>query len=340
MPHTPPQSSWRRRGFLALPTSLALPALVPGARAESALTELRIACVSGSVMPQDFRAGIQEGFFRRQGLDLKLTELATGPNNITAAVNGSAGLGFADIFAGLSAIKNGFDIGLVAPHNGTGNRQFFLVRGDSPRREARDLTGARIALGAPPQFRAIASAVLAANGVDPRSIRFSIVPDQTTFGAILQSGQADVAFSSSVVNSYQWIRQYGFRAVLNPDTSALNLADGSPIAGWWATRGWFGRNQEVAERFSKALRETIDWYGALSPEQKAAHVKTQTSIDLIALDQQTPGVLEAATTASYAGFSRPVELAQLNAWINTGNRYANVPNDIDVAQRLFPTATS
>lgn len=304
--------------------------------AEEAPTTLKISAVSGSVMPQDFRAGIAEGIFAKHGIKLEISELATGTNNITATVNGSADLGYADIFAGLSSIKNGFDIGFVAPHNGLSPYQFILVKPDSAIKTVQDLEGKNIAIGAPPQFKVILSAVVKAEGGDPSKVKFTIVPDQTTFGAVLQSGQADAIFTSSAVNAYKWIAQFGFRSIGESDTRGLKIADDSPIAGWWATTVWYEKNQDAAKRFTEALRETEIWYRGLSKAKQAEYVKTQTKIDLAALDKVTPGVLNAAT--EYFGFEKPVNINNLKAWIAIGSQYANVPGDIDLEKRIFATA--
>lgn len=323
-------------GTLAIALSLAYP--VSGARAqrENPPRQLKIAAVSGSVMPQDFRAGIQHGIFRKHGIDIAITELATGTNNITAAVQGSADIAYADVFAGLSSIKNGFDIGLVAPHNGASPYQFLLVREDSPYKSVQDLKNANIALGAPPQFKALTAAVLEGQGFDPKLVKFTIVPDQTTFGALLAAKQADVISTSSAVNAFKWIHQYKLRPLGETAKAQLKLADGSPIAGWWSTGTWFTKNRDTATRFRDALRETISWYGSLSVQERAAIVKEQTKIDLVALDQEAPGVLQAGTIV-YA-FGGPVDLAKLQTWIDTGHKYANVPADIDLTKHIYETA--
>lgn len=306
------------------------------AQSEAPLRQLKIAAVSGSVMPQDFRAGIERGIFRKHGIDIAITELATGTNNITAAVQGSADLAYADIFAGLSSIKNGFDIGLVAPHNGASPYQYLLVREDSPLKTIQDLKGANIALGAPPQFKALTAAVLEGQGLDPKLVKFTIVPDQTTYGALLAGKQADVVSTSSSVNAYKWINQYKLRPIGDTGKANLNLADGSPIAGWWSTGAWFAKNRDTANRFRDALRETIAWYQTLSREERAAIVKAQTKIDLVALEKETPGVLQAGTT--HFAFGKPVDLPKLQTWIDVGKKYANVPDDVDLKKHIFETA--
>jgi ABC-type nitrate/sulfonate/bicarbonate transport system substrate-binding protein len=325
-----------RSNFARLAAAILALLSAPATHAEETLTTLRIAAVSGSVMPQDFRAGIAQGIFAKHGLKLEIAELATGTNNITAAVNGSADIAYADVFAGLSSIKNGFDIGFVAPHNGISPSQFILVRSDSDIRSIKDLSGKNIALGAPPQFKAITSSLLKAQGGDPTAVKFTIVPDQTTFGAVLQSKQADAIATSSAVNAYKWIDQFKFRTVGAVDTRSLNLADGSPIAGWWATRDWYQKHEDLARRFSDALRETIRWYATLPKEKRVEIVKTQTGIDLVALDKETSGVLDAAT--EYFGFGTPVDLKKLAVWVEIGAQYAKVPNDVDLDKHVFPTA--
>lgn len=308
----------------------------PAIQAQESLTILRIAAVAGSIMPQDFRAGIAEGIFAKHGLKLEIAELATGTNNITATVNGSADIGYADVFAGLSSIKNGFDIGLVAPHNGISPSQFILVRADSDIHSVKDLSGKNVALGAPPQFRAIISSLIKAQGGEPSAVKFTIVLDQTTFGAVLHGKQADAIATSSAVNAYKWIDQFKFKAVGATDTRNLNLADGSPIAGWWVTRAWYQKHEDVARRFRDAVRESIGWYRALTTEKRVEIVKRQIGVDLVALEKETPGVLN-ATTAHF-GFDRPVDLEKLAVWVETGAKYAKVPNDVDLDKHVFPTA--
>jgi len=308
----------------------------PAARANEAPTALRIAAVSGSVMPQDFRAGIAHGIFAKHGLKLEITELATGTNNITAAVNGSADIAYADVFAGLSSIKNGFDIGFVVPHNGISPSQFILVRPDSGIASIKNLDGKTIALGAPPQFKAITSALIKAEGGDPSTIKFTIVPDQTTFGALLQTKQVDAISTSSAVNAFKWIAQFKFKPVGATDISKLDLADESPIAGWWATRDWYQKHEDTARRFRDAIRETIAWYGALPTKTRVDIIKTQTNVDLVALDAETPGVRDAAS--AYFGFGTPVNLKKLKTWVELGAQYAKVPNDVDLDKAVFATA--
>lgn len=330
--------STRLASMSVLAVSLALGSSLGSvhAQSETPLRQLNIAAVSGSVMPQDFRAGIQHGIFRKHGLDIAITELATGTNNITAAVQGSADLAYADVFAGLSSIKNGFDIGLVAPHNGASPYQFLLVREDSPYKSIQDLKNANIALGAPPQFKALTSAILEAQGLDPKLVKFTIVPDQTTYGALLAAKQADVISTSSSVNAFKWINQYKLRPLGETAKANLKLADGSPIAGWWSTGAWFAKNRDAAERFRDALRETFAWYQSLSVQERAAIAKDQIKIDLVALDRETPGVLQAGTTTF--SFGGPVDLAKLQTWIDIGQKYANVPADVDLTKHIYATS--
>ncbi len=122
----------------------------------------------------------------------------------------------------------------------------MLTRADSDKKEIDDLKGATIALGASPQFKALSSALLVAQGVDPKTVKFTIVPDQTTFGALLASKQVNVISMSSAVKAFKLIDQYKLRAVGNTEKPKENLTSGSRIAGRWSMGAWFAKNRILA----------------------------------------------------------------------------------------------
>lgn len=328
----PARARWHALAAVLL--ALALP-LTGQAQSAAAPVTLRISSVAPSVMPVDFRAGIAQGIYRKHGLDIQVTELATGTENITAAVQGSADIAYADLFAGLAAVANGFEIGLVSPHNTTSPKNYILVRDDSPIRDTKDLVGKTIAIGAPPQFRALTSAALAAHGVDPKQVSYTIVRDQTTFGTVLKGKQVDAISTSSAVNAHRWVHDYQFR-VISADNRALGIAKDSPIAGWWVTRAWYDKNPKLAAAFHAANQETLRWFASLSEEQRAAHVKAFAKLDLKELERQAPGVLSAATETF--GFIGPVTPAPLVRYISLGRQYAKVPDTLEFERYVLPPA--
>ncbi|MET8209162.1 ABC transporter substrate-binding protein [Streptomyces sp. NPDC005373] len=299
-------------------------------------TSLTIAAPQGGVMPVDFRAGVERGIFKKHGLDIKVKTLATGLDDISAAVQGSADIGYSDIFGGASARGNGFDVSLVAPHNANTRLNYLLVPRNSKIRKPADLKGKTIAIGAPPLFRTNASTILRDAGVDPADVTFTLVKDQTTFGALLKSGQVDAASVISTIHAEKWIAQEGFRPVLDPGASVHGMPLDVPVAGWWATRDWFDANTKTAQRFTAAVEETHRWFKDLPPKQQADYVKEQSGADPVVLDREFPGLLNKLTVDAYSPAPGVVDKSKLGRWLATGHKFAKVPS-IPLGQLLLPT---
>lgn len=304
---------------------------------ESGLTTLKIAAVQGGVMPVSFRAGIEEGIFEKHGLDVQVETVATGLDAISAAVQGSENIAYSDIFGGTAARGNGFDIGLVSPFNGVTPFNYLLVPADSGIRTPADLKGKTIAIGAPPLFKTVASIALKNAGVDPSEVEFTLVKDQTTFGALLKTGQVDAANITSAINAEKWIAEEGFRPLVDPSAAKQGIPLDTPVAGWWSTRSWFETNTETAANFVAAITEVNAWFEALSAEEQAVYVKEQTGADPVALDKTYPGLLNKLTIEGFSAFAGAVDEENLAAWLTKGQEYAEVP-DIPLDDLLFPTA--
>lgn len=303
----------------------------------SSLTNVTVAAVQGGVMPVSFRAGIQEGVFEKHGLDVEVETLATGLDNISAAVQGSADIAYSDIFGGLSARDNGFDVGLLAPFNGVSPFNYLLVPADSDIRTPADLKGRTIGIGAPPLFKTVASISLGNAGVDPADVKFTLVKDQTTFGALLETGQVDAINLTSPISAEQWIAEKGFRPVVDIESGSQGVPLDTPVAGWWTTRDWFDGNTETATKFAAAIEEVQSWFTGLPAEEQATYVKEQTKADPIALEKTYPGLLNKLTIEGMVPFSGTVDEASLTRWLAQGNKYAGVPQT-PFDEWLLPTA--
>lgn len=303
----------------------------------STLTDVTVAAVQGGVMPVSFRAGIQEGIFEKHGLDVEVETLATGLDNISAAVQGSADIAYSDIFGGVSARGNGFDVGLLAPFNGVSPYNYLLVAADSDIRSPADLKGKTIGIGAPPLFKTVASISLSNAGVNPADVTFNLVKDQTTFGALLETGQVDAINVTSPISAEQWVAEKGFRPVVAIESGSQGVPLDTPVAGWWTTKDWFDANTDTATKFAAASEEVQSWFTALPAEEQAAYVKEQTKADPVTLDKSYPGLLNKLTTGAMIPFGGAVDEAKLTTWLVQGNKYAGVPQT-PVDEWVLPTA--
>lgn len=303
------------------------------------LIKLTVAAPPGGVMPIDFRAGLGEGIFEKHGLKITVQDVATGPDAIAGAVQGTAEIAFSDTFAAAGAISNGFDVGMVTPLCGLSSLNYFLVPADSEIKELPDLKGKNIGIGAPPLFQTAAASRLEQTGVSVNQVKFTLVKDQTTFGAILKGGQVDAVNVTSPINANRWIAEHGFRVVGPHDLGADALGTQVAAAGWWATRDWYESNKQVASTFAKANAEVAAWFAALPAKERAAHIKDQTTADLVELEKRIPGLLELVVDHPLTPVTGQVDTAALENWMATGAKFAKVPS-IGLDKLLFPSATA
>lgn len=324
-----------RSRFLKVVAALALANLSPAVAAEAApLTDVRVALTAPSVGTPEIRAGIKNGVFEKHGLRLILAPLPSGTENIAAAVSGSADIAFADIFAGLNAVSNGFDIKLIASNHTTSYNVYYLVPKDSPIQTPADFKGKSIALGAVPFYSVFAKAFLEKNGVVADSVKLTLIRQPAALGEALASKQVD-AIQSLGIPTFQWITQYGFRVVGNPDTSGYQNANAT-LAGWWATSKWATSNIDTVRKFSAALRETYAWWQNLPRRERAVYLKEITGVDAIAVSDALPGALDAVTHSNV--LSRPIDIAATKEWVETGKRFGGVPKAVNFEDHVFETA--
>ncbi len=85
-------------------------------------------------------AGIDRGFFAREGLTLQLLPLSGGPALISATIGGSTDLNYGDVFAWSAALSNGFNVQMFQPSNGA-SLTTLLVNPASGIKTAADLKG-------------------------------------------------------------------------------------------------------------------------------------------------------------------------------------------------------
>jgi NitT/TauT family transport system substrate-binding protein len=321
--------------FLGVVSALSL-TFITGVHAQGAppLSDVRIALTAPSVGTPEIRAGIKRGFFEKHGLHLMLMPLPSGTENIAAAVAGSADIAFADIFAGLNAVSNGFDIKLIVSNHTTSYNVYYLVPNDSPIRTPADLRGKSIALGAVPFYSVFARVFFEANGIPVDSVKLTLVRQPAALGEALASKQVD-AIQAIGIPTFQWIAQYGFRVVGNPDTSAYQNPEAT-LAAWWATSRWLEHNSDVAYKFAAAVRETYAWWQKLSAEERAAYLKDIAGIDAIAANAKVPGALDEITHSNV--LSRPIDIAATDQWVETAKRFGGVPKTVDFEAHVFETA--
>ncbi|HWL00807.1 MAG TPA: ABC transporter substrate-binding protein [Microbacteriaceae bacterium] len=280
------------------------------------------------------------GFFERHGLDVTVEYLATGSEILSAVQGGSAPLGYADVFSGLNAVSNGFDVQFIVSNNGHGKETAFAVLEDSPITKPSDLAGQTIGVLAVPQFVVQANAYLENNDVDPASVEFSLQRQQLAFPEAIGGGSvagAPLPWNLFYSNQGQ-DGAFDFRLLGDPSNEAY-LEPAATSAGFWATAEWADANPEIAQAFADALREFNTWYQGLSVDELQEINLEWYDIDLLAI----AGDDEEAQQRLFKNdnlITGPIDIAATKRWIETGIRFApdNVAAGVDFEAHVFESA--
>ncbi|MBM9469600.1 ABC transporter substrate-binding protein [Nakamurella leprariae] len=262
-----------------------------------------------------------EGFFARYGLEPELSSLNSGVNVLAALQGGSIEFGYADFFAGINAIANGFDVRLISNNNGNGVNFNFLVK-DGAVADVADLAGKKVGVAPVPQITVNARGFLKANGVDPDSVEIAVITDPN--GAIpgLERGDYDALGGASWTQVYQndGSDGYDFATIGDPSSKAWTQPDAT-TAAFWATGEYAEANPEVAAALTNALHSYRKWWNDLPTDDKVDLVKKYQDLDYRAIvgDDQEKLTNLVSSTAFQSG---PIDLEATQTWYQLGLDYA------------------
>lgn len=321
-------------GVLAAATASLLLATASFPASAQEAEKIRIGAPFGAI--PGIKTAIEEGIFEREGIDIEIVTLAGGPNILAATVGGSLEIGYADLFAWVGARENGFDLTFLQAANGRGNSDYIIAAADSGIESPADLAGRKIGTAAHAQSRLRVQLYLERFGVDPESVEYVIINQRETVGAALASGQIDASIAADP-NVAQWEQQYGVRPLEGRPWE--QIPERTSTAGFFATSDWVEANPDLAERFVRAAREGADAYNAYSAEEKAQISLTYDDIDLFALEEEVPGVIDRLNDAT-AAQSGPADIEAIHEWLEIAHSKGVISQVIDIEPLLYRTATA
>jgi NitT/TauT family transport system substrate-binding protein len=221
--------------------------------------------------------GVQQGFFRDEGLEIEPAPAQSGNEIVTAMVSGDLQFAFLGYVPAMSAASKGLPVKLVAnADNGAEDAKdewtVIVVEKGSPIRDVGDLAGKTIAVNALKGVgEVVIKAALEKRGVDPDSIELLEVPFPE-MPAALQRGRVDAIwapepFLTSVLGD-------GGREIEAPLTTLGKLF---PNGTYATTEQYLGENEEVVERFQRAITKSLD-YATQHPDEARATIPEFTQI--------------------------------------------------------------
>lgn len=285
---------------------------------------------------ENLQVAQDEGFFKKYGLKLNISYLDNGTDVLAALEGGSADIGYADLYAGVDAVANGFNVKLVANNNGNPSTVAIAVEPNSDITTAAQLAGKKIGLPPVPQHTVNTRGFLKANGVNPYSVNLVVLASQPALPQALKAGSIDAFFTSS----YSVIYQYGLRTVGNGSTASWS----NPLAttaAFWSTGGWASAHPQVEDEFDDALHAFDQWWRSLSPSQSAAVELKYYGLNFEKLSGGNSTKLQ-NLIASTSGDAEtgPINISATEEWYQLGLTYApdKISKGVNLKSIIFPSA--
>lgn len=272
------------------------------------------------IVPQ----GIEEGIFRRAGLDVQPTFTAGGSDTLQAVTTGSADVGIAVGTTGaIGAFAKGAPLRIISGEFTGASDIFFYVRADSPIRSMAQMQGRTLGFSRPGSSSFIAAHLLATRaGVAP-----SFVPAGETAATFTQvmSGQLDAGWAVPPLvldalrdGKVRMLARASELPELRHQTVRVNVAGAA----------YARDHHDLLVRFVGAYRETVAWMYRDRRAALARYARYNGIAPGIAGDALGFYPQAAVATLSIAGFRRSLDDALA---------YKNItkPLDADQVRDLF-----
>lgn len=220
----------------------------------------------------DIYVGIQDGIFKKNGLNVKLVKLNTSSQLVPALVGGSVqiGVGVADDSA--AAIMKGYPLKFIALSESHYNLELW---GDSSIKSVAGLVGKKVALSAPDSESDFGlTALLAANHIPNSAVQRVYTGSIPGMVAALESGSANALLTQPPQGTSTGKK--GFVKIAS--LSNLPFA----VGAYTVTAAYAKANPTVLQRFAKAEVQNLQFLRA-HPNKTIAAIESNSGISNAAL---------------------------------------------------------
>jgi NitT/TauT family transport system substrate-binding protein len=201
--------------------------------------------------------GVKSGIFKKYGLDVQTSLVASGAAAAAALSGGAADIAYTNILTLIQAHTHNIPMIFVAP----GNLQLpgksqtnMLVLTDSPIKSGRDLTGKTLGSTSLRDINAAASlAWIDKTSGDSKTVKVIEVP-ASAGAAFLEEHRADAVTLNEPAVSQALAT--GKIRILAPPYDAVGAG---MTAGFAAMAPYVAQNRDVMERFAKAMHEAANY---------------------------------------------------------------------------------
>jgi NitT/TauT family transport system substrate-binding protein len=270
------------------------------AGAAQAQNKLQVGCTATTDCASAMVA-VDEGIFKKHGLDVEMTLIGINSNIPAAILSGSIQIGGPTSTVFLQAVDGGLDLVAVAGAtvmNPSSNANITaFVRNGLTIKEPKDFVGKKVgAPGLGAFLHVLFVKWLVEKGVDPKSVNFVEVTFPT-MADIIKSGGVDVVLAAEPFITR--MTNAGLGTIGARYAAELNRTE--PIIFYAASRDWAEKNPEVIKKFRAAIAEAAPIVNDDREKSAASIAKfTKQTIELV--------------KASPPNKSEPVLKAEQLAW--------------------------
>jgi NitT/TauT family transport system substrate-binding protein len=239
------------RNFMA---SVAFGAAMLLAHHAQAQTRIQVGCTATSDCASAM-VGVDEGIFKRHGLDVEMVLIGLNSNIPAAILSNSIQIGGPTSTVFLQAVDGGLDMVAIAGASimsKTSNDTIAaFVRTGVEAREAKDFVGKKVgAPGLGAFLHVLFCKWLVEKGVDPKGVNFVEVTFPT-MNDVLKSGSVDAVLTAEPFVTRMTQAGTGHVGALY----AADLSRTEPIIFYAASRDWAEKNPDVIKNFRAAIAE-------------------------------------------------------------------------------------
>lgn len=230
------------------------------------MTTLKVATI-GLTSDGSLLAGIEQGFFEEEGLEIETSVVANPPAGIAAAQGGQVDIAYAPSIPILNALSQGVPLQVIAGQDGFPEEAVevdeykeyddtaLFASAASGITEVKDLAGKTIAVPArKAQLEVVIADLLSDEGIDPATGVNWVVLDFTSAVAALQSGTVDAAGLVSPFNIEA--EKAGATYIASPSFSFFETG---AVGLWVAGTPTVEAKPEAIAAFQRAILKSNQW---------------------------------------------------------------------------------
>lgn len=215
--------------------------------------------------------GIAKGYFKDEGLDVKVQAETGGADAVTGVVSGTYTFAFGNYVSAMVARDKGIDLRYVANGDSAGGSPDFqavVVPEDSPIKTPKDLTGKTVTANQLSNINdTTIRAIVDRDGGDSSKIKFVAVAFPNAVAAV-ENKQVDAA----TVNPYLSSMSPKLRVI------TYNFYDFDPnldVGGYFTKASMFTSKPDLVKKFTTAINKSIE-YAQAHPDEVRAFIPTYT----------------------------------------------------------------